>query len=98
MDSRWEDYQNVIRLTGEEGETGEYEDHVFRVRRILDDENKYCHTRLDIYNKPLRDAMRKVMAKAQSVSLVEDKPSIDPDIVFLYAEELRNHRQALKAK
>lgn len=98
VDSRWEDYQNVIRLTGEEGETGEYEDHVFRVRRILDDENKYCHTRLDIYNKPLRDAMRKVMAKAQSVSLVEDKPSIDPDIVFLYAEELRNHRQALKAK
>jgi hypothetical protein len=54
---------------------------------------------VDLKSKLLRDALAEIMKDVKSVSLVEDQPSIDPNMLFLYLEELRTYRRkTLKAK
>ena len=72
---------------------------IFTVRRKFDWENKYRSTVVDIKSKILRDGLAEVMKDVKSVSLVEEQPSVDPNTLFLYLEEIRTHvKKTLKAR
>ncbi|TKA70806.1 hypothetical protein B0A49_06344 [Cryomyces minteri] len=80
-------------------EEDEFDQYVFTVRRKFDWENKYRNTVVDIKSKLLREALAEVMKDVKGVSLVEDQPCLDPNMLFLYLEELRTHaKKTLKAK
>lgn len=53
-------------------------------------------TVVDIKSKPLKEALGHVMKGVKGVSLVEATPIIDPNMLFLYLEELREYRKELK--
>jgi hypothetical protein len=53
-------------------------------------------TVVDIKSKPLKDALSHVMKGVKGVSLVEATPVVDPNMLFLYLEELRAYRKELK--
>jgi uncharacterized protein DUF7025/ATPase family protein associated with various cellular activities (AAA) len=72
---------------------------VFHVRRRFDWENKYRNTVVDIKSHFLRDALQEIMKDVKAVSLVENQPTIDPNMLFLYVEEMRKfHKKTLKAR
>jgi hypothetical protein len=72
---------------------------VFTVRRCFNWENKYRNTYVDIKSKILREALQEIMKDVRSVSLVEDQPCIDPNMLFLYLEETRTfYKKTLKAR
>jgi hypothetical protein len=53
-------------------------------------------TVVDIKSKPLRDALAKVMDGVKGVSLVQETPIVDPNMLFLYLEEARAYMKELK--
>ena len=71
---------------------------MFTVRRKFDWENKYTDTVVDIKSKPLKEALTNVMGAVKSVSFAEETPVIDPNMLFLYLEEIRAHMKELKNK
>ncbi|KAB8337047.1 hypothetical protein FH972_021351 [Carpinus fangiana] len=82
-----------------EDQEDEFDEYIFTVRRRFDWENKYKHTVVDIKSKLLRECLQEIMKDVRGISLVEDKPSIDPNMLFLYLEELRTYtKKTLKAK
>lgn len=68
------------------------------MRRIFDWENKYINTVLDIKSRALKDALKDVMEEVKGVSFAEETPVIDPNMIFLYLEEIRTHMKKLKKK
>ncbi|KAL9050549.1 MAG: hypothetical protein Q9162_006576 [Coniocarpon cinnabarinum] len=100
VDQLWDSSIHNYKLTETaEDQEDEFDEYVFNVRRKFDWENKYKNTVVDIKSKILRDALQEVMKDVKSVSLVEDQPSVDPNMLFLYIEELRTHaKKTLKAK
>ena len=76
----------------------EYGKFVFHVRRKFDWEGKYTETVVDIKSKPLREALKTIMAGCKAVSLEEATPAIDPNILFMYLSEFENHHKELKSK
>ena len=100
VDRLW-DYDKhayITRQTRADTESGEYDEYVFNVRRIFNWDNKHVSTVVDIKSKPLKEALIKVMGVVKGISLAEDTPSIDPNMIFLYLEELRSYMNELKAK
>lgn len=75
----------------------EWDQYVFTVRRKFDWENRYTETVVDIKSKLLRDALAHIMDGVKSVSLVQDTPVLDPNLLFLYLEETREYAKELKA-
>lgn len=74
-------------------------DCVFTVRRRLDWDGKYKETQIDIKSKVLRNALQEVFKECKSISLVEDKPQIDPHTLFHYYDELSKFvKKTLKAR
>ncbi len=51
---------------------------------------------LDIKSKALKEALKDVMKDVKGVSFAEDTPIIDPNMIFLYLEEIRAHMKKLK--
>lgn len=74
----------------------EWDQYIFTVRRKFDWENKYIETVVDIKSKYLRDALAKVMDGVKGVSLVQETAVVDPNMLFLYLEETRQHMKELK--
>ena len=46
--------------------------------------------------KPLKEALKHIMADVKGVSLVQETPHIDPNMLFLYLEETRAYMKELK--
>lgn len=65
-----------------------YSSYVFTVRRVFDYEGKYQETIIDIKSPLLKDALLDIMGDVRGVSLVEDVPEMDPNMLFNYREEL----------
>ena len=86
----------VLKPTSADSDGGEYDKYVFQVRRIFNWENKYTNTVVDIKSKALKEALKDVMSDVKGVSLAEDTPAIDPNMIFLYLEELRTHMKKLR--
>ncbi|OBT60168.1 hypothetical protein VE03_10455, partial [Pseudogymnoascus sp. 23342-1-I1] len=63
--------------------------YLFSIRRAFDCEGKYKMTRVDIKSKLLKEALADVMGGIKGVGLSEENPAIDPNVLFLYLEDLR---------
>ncbi|KAF2817378.1 P-loop containing nucleoside triphosphate hydrolase protein [Mytilinidion resinicola] len=100
VDQLWDSTIHNYKLTeSAEDQVDEFNEYVFTVRRKFDWENKYRNTVVDIKSKPLRDALGEVMKDVKGVSLVEEQPSVDPNMLFLYLEEIKAHyKKTLKAQ
>jgi hypothetical protein len=51
---------------------------------------------VDIKSKLLKEALNEVMDGVKGVSLVEETPKVDPNLLFLYLEDLRKSYKELK--
>jgi len=71
---------------------------LFNVRRTFDWEGKYKTTVVDIKSKLLKEALNDIMEGVKGVSLVEESPVVDPNLLFLYLEDLRDLVKDIKAK
>lgn len=100
VDRIWDSNRHnyVLKATAEDPDLGEYDQYAFQVRRIFDWENKYISTVLDIKSRALKEALKDVMDEVKGVSFAEETPVIDPNMIFLYLEELRTHMKKLKKK
>jgi hypothetical protein len=100
VDQLWDSTIHNYKLTeSAEDQVDEFDEYVFCVRRKFDWENKYRHTVVDIKSKLLRDALQEIMKDVKGVSLVEEQPSVDPNMLFLYLNELKTHyRKTLRTK
>ncbi|KAL4929391.1 ATP-binding protein [Aspergillus undulatus] len=69
------------------------DEHVFVVRNHVDARSKKTTTFIDIKSEVLRDALRVDLQNVRVVSLLEDKPSIEQNILFHFLPELHDHIQ-----
>lgn len=100
VDQLWDSSIHNYKLTetAEDADADEYDQYVFTVRRKFDWENKYTDTVVDIKSKPLKEALTHVMGAVKGVSFAEETPIIDPNMLFLYLEELRSHMKELRSQ
>lgn len=100
VDELWDSKIHNYKLTeSAEDPADEFNAYIFTVRRRFDWENKYRNTVVDIKSKLLKEALQEVMKDVKGVSLVEEQPCIDPNMLFLYLEELRRFsKKTLKAR
>ncbi|EON63621.1 hypothetical protein W97_02849 [Coniosporium apollinis CBS 100218] len=99
VDQLWDSNIHDYKITeSAEIQADEFDQYIFTVRRKFDWENKYRSTVVDIKSKALREALAEVMKDVKSVSLVEEQPSVDPNMLFLYVDELRAHIKTLKKR
>ncbi|KAH6889209.1 hypothetical protein B0T10DRAFT_404876 [Thelonectria olida] len=99
VDWVWDDGSHRWKLqdSTDDGQDSRYDGYIFHVRRVFDWEGKYRSTYVDIKSKLLRECLKDVIGDVPGVSLVEEKPKLDPNFLFLYLEDLREHRHALKS-
>ncbi|OMP82174.1 ATPase family AAA domain-containing protein 3B [Diplodia seriata] len=100
VDELWDSKIHNYKLTeSAEDPVDEFNSYIFNVRRRFDWENKYRNTVVDIKSKLLKEALQEVMKDVKGVSLVEEQPCIDPNMLFLYLEELRRFaKKTLKSR
>ena len=100
VDQLWDSSIHNYKLTetAEDADADEYDQYVFTVRRKFDWENKYTDTVVDVKSKPLKEALTHVMGAVKGVSFAEETPIVDPNMIFLYLEELRTHMKELKSQ
>lgn len=100
VDQLWDSTIHNYKLTdtAEDEESSEYDQYLFNVRRTFDWEGKYKTTVVDIKSKLLKEALNEVMDGVKGVSLVEETPTVDPNLLFLYLEDLRETFKDLKNK
>ncbi|KAL1955242.1 hypothetical protein VTO42DRAFT_8901 [Malbranchea cinnamomea] len=98
VDQLWDSSIHNYKLTEtvEDPDADEWDQYIFTVRRKFDWENKYTETVVDIKSRPLRDALQHVMAGVKCVSLVQETPVVDPNVLFLYLEETRQYMNELR--
>ncbi|KAK5121601.1 hypothetical protein LTR85_004773 [Meristemomyces frigidus] len=100
VDQLWDStiHNYKLKESAEDDET-EFAEYAFLVRRCFNWENKYTETVVDIKSKQLRAVLAEVMKDCKSVSLEAEEPTIDPNILFLYLEELRTYyKKTVKTK
>ncbi|KAI9681618.1 MAG: hypothetical protein M1829_000815 [Trizodia sp. TS-e1964] len=100
VDQLWDSTIHNYKLTdtAEDEDADEYDQYIFTVRRKFDWEGKYTDTVIDIKSKWLKEALNEVMDGVKGVSLVEETPVVDPNMLFLYLEELRAKMKELKTE
>lgn len=91
-------YCFVLRPSSDKSETDDFRQYPLIVRREFGYDNKYEETRLDVVSKPLKASLERIMGEVQSVSLKEDTPSIDPNIAFLFLDDMRTEMKRLKTR
>ncbi|KAL9124055.1 MAG: hypothetical protein Q9217_006581 [Psora testacea] len=99
VDRLWsnKEHRFVFSPSTVDKKAGQYEEYAFNIVRYFDYQNKYTSTELLILSQPLKIAMVHVMGKVKGISLEEDKPTIDPNMVFLHLEELRAYMRQLQS-
>ncbi|KAA8900259.1 hypothetical protein FN846DRAFT_959205 [Sphaerosporella brunnea] len=77
-----------IRDTVPHSKADKYSSFIFTVRRIFDYDGKYVETMIDVKSPLLKDALGEIMSDVRGVSLVEDVPAVDPNMLFNYYPEI----------
>ncbi|KAF3767144.1 hypothetical protein M406DRAFT_11443, partial [Cryphonectria parasitica EP155] len=97
VDQVWNNALHNFQLqeTAEPASQTKYEGYCFHVRRTFDWEGKFKATYVDIKSKILRQSLQEVMGDVKGVSLVEETPKLDPNLLFLYLEDMRTHAKSL---
>ncbi|KAF1823569.1 uncharacterized protein K489DRAFT_200064 [Dissoconium aciculare CBS 342.82] len=100
VDQIWDStIHNFALKESAEDDDGEFAEFAFLVRRVFDYKNQYTETVIDIKAKQLRLALQEVLKECKSISLETEEPSVDPNVLFLYLEDLRKYyKKTLKAK
>lgn len=94
-DTKLRDYK-LIQSTADQKDEFEC---VFTVRRRFNWEGKLRDTLVDIKSKALRGVLQMVLKDCKCVSLVEEKPQIDPHILYHYYDEITKYmKKTLKPK
>ncbi|THC87944.1 hypothetical protein EYZ11_012610 [Aspergillus tanneri] len=75
----------IVESTGIEKELDSLDEYVFVVRN-----------RVDVKSEALRDIFRVVLQNVRAASLMEDKPSIEQNILFHFLPELLDYIQKIK--
>lgn len=85
VDQVWDNTIHNFKLqaTAESNGEAKYDGFCFHVRRTFDWEGKYKATMVDIKSKPLRECLQDVIGNIKGVSLVDETPKLDPNILFL---------------
>ncbi len=85
VDQVWDDVIHNYKLqdTAERTVDAQYEEFIFHVRRTFDWEGKYKTTIVDIKSKLLRACLQDVIGDIKGISLVDDTPKVDPNMLFL---------------
>lgn len=85
VDQVWDSSIHNYKLkdTTQSSAGAKYEGFIFHVRRTFDWEGKYKTTYVDIKSKELRESIREVIGDIKGVSLVEETPKLDPNLLFL---------------
>lgn len=98
VDQVWDTSIHNFKLqdTAESVSETKYDGFCFHVRRTFDWEGKYKATVVDIKSKILRECLQDVIGNIKGVSLVDETPKLDPNVLFLYLEDLRKHVKKLK--
>jgi hypothetical protein len=98
VDQVWDNTLHNYKLqdTAESTTDAQYEEYLFHVRRTFDWEGKYKTTMVDIKSKSLRECLQEVIGNIKGLSLVEDTPKMDPNMLFLYLDDLRAYYKGLK--
>jgi hypothetical protein len=93
VDQVWDDGIHNYKLqdTAEGTVDTQYDEFIFHVRRTFDWEGKYKATIVDIKSKGLRECLQEVIGDIKGVSLVDDTPKLDPNMLFLYVRILTCH-------
>ena len=100
VDEVWdkETHRKVLKPSHGEDQD-DYGEHAFLVRRRFTWENEPADIVIDIKSKVLREVLRAVLKECKAVSLEVEEPTIDPELLFMYLEELRTHyRKTLKGQ
>jgi len=100
VDQLWDQSIHNFKLTEtiKSSDQDEWDQYIFTVRRKFDWEQKYQATMVDIKSTPLKQCLQHVMAGVKGVNLVEDTPHLDPNMLFLYLEEMRTYAQKLEGE
>ncbi|KAI1463822.1 uncharacterized protein F4812DRAFT_232336 [Daldinia caldariorum] len=98
VDQVWDSQIHNYKLqdTAVGASNSQYDEYLFHVRRTFDWEGKYKTTIVDIKSKQLREGLRDVIGNVKGVSLVEETPKLDPKMLFLYLEDMREYMNSLK--
>lgn len=85
VDQVWDNTLHNFKLqdTAKAAAETKYDGFCFHVRRTFDWEGKYKTTVVDIKNKLLRECLQDVIGNIKGVSLVDETPKIDPNVLFL---------------
>ncbi|KAJ4289132.1 hypothetical protein N0V90_011474 [Kalmusia sp. IMI 367209] len=99
VDQVWDSKIRDYKYTESVEDVKDEFDCVFTVRRRFGWDNKYIETQIDIKSKVLRSVLQNIYKDCKSVSLVEDKPSIHPHLLFHYYNEIKAYtKKTLKAE
>ena len=100
VDQLWDQSIHNFKLTETVKETGDavWDQYIFTIRRRFDWEHKYLATIVDIKSEPLKECLQHIMSAVKGISLVEDTPHLDPNMLFLYLEEMRQYAKTLDAE
>ena len=74
-----------------------WDKYAFTVRRIFDWEQKYLDTVIDIKSKPLKDSLKHILDGVSGISMAVKTPNVDPNMLFLFLEEMKSYATELKA-
>ncbi|KAG6004273.1 hypothetical protein E4U21_001285 [Claviceps maximensis] len=98
VDSVWDgkSFAFKLRTTAKAAVETQHEDYPFRVRRTFDGDGKYQGSFVDIKSPLLRECLQDVIGTVRGVNLVQEIAKVDPNLLFLYLEDLRSHLRKLK--
>lgn len=85
VDWVWDSTRYTYKLqdTTETNADDKYDGYVFHIRRTFDHEGKYLRTFVDIKSKLLRECLQDVIKAVPGISLVDETPKLDPNMLFL---------------
>ncbi|KAM0506800.1 hypothetical protein ACHAP9_003139 [Verticillium nonalfalfae] len=98
VDQVWDTTIHNFKLqsTAEGGSDAQFDGFVLQIRRVFDFEGKYKSTTVDVKSKLLRECLQDVIGNIKGVSLVDNTPRLDPNLLFLYLDDLRAYSKELK--
>ncbi|CUS10315.1 unnamed protein product [Tuber aestivum] len=79
------------------GKEDKWEEFLFVIRRRFDWQNKYQKTYVDIKSIEIRTVLREILKDVSGIGLREDKPTVEPNLLFNYLPQLENELAKARA-
>ncbi|KAG6054423.1 hypothetical protein E4U17_003792 [Claviceps sp. LM77 group G4] len=98
VDAVWDSKLYAFKLqdTAKVASDSKYAGYLFHVRRTFHADGRYRASFVDIKSQLLRECLQDVIGNVRGVNLVDELPKLDPNLLFLYLEDLRSHCRNLK--